>query len=199
MVNLKSTLVISFMGVDGSGKSTLIKKLNERLKKSSLKIKNLHLRPYFFLTDTSTVNSNPHDQKLPSSQLISLIKILKWFFIYHIFFIMNLNKKNQLIIFDRYAHDLLIDKIRYRFNLPKKLTKLILNLFPKPHLWIVLKAPIKVIEKRKKELSTKELKRQMNEYINFSKKKKNVIILDTNNKKYKNISLIIKKMKDIVI
>jgi len=26
-----------------------------------------------------------------------------------------------------------------------------------------------------------------------------VIILDTNNKKYKNISLIIKKMKDIVI
>jgi thymidylate kinase len=199
MVNLKSTLVISFMGVDGSGKSTLIKKLNERLKKSSLKIKNLHLRPYFFLTDTSTVNSNPHDQKLPSSQLISLIKILKWFFIYHIFFIMNLNKKNQLIIFDRYAHDLLIDKIRYRFNLPKKLTKLILNLFPKPHLWIVLKAPIKVIEKRKKELSTKELKRQMNEYINFSKKKKNVIILDTNNKKYKNISLIIKKMKDIII
>ena len=199
MVNLKSTLVISFMGVDGSGKSTLIKKLNERLKKSSLKIKNLHLRPYFFLTDTSTVNSNPHDQKLPSSQLISLIKILKWFFIYHIFFIMNLNKKNQLIIFDRYAHDLLIDKIRYRFNLPKKLTKLILNLFPKPHLWIVLKAPIKVIEKRKKELSTKELKRQMNEYINFSKKKKNVIILDTNNKKYKNISLIIKKMKDILI
>jgi thymidylate kinase len=187
------------MGVDGSGKSTLIKKLNERLKKSSLKIKNLHLRPYFFLTDTSTVNSNPHDQKPPSSQLISLIKILKWFFIYHIFFIMNLNKKNQLIIFDRYAHDLLIDKIRYRFNLPKKLTKLILNLFPKPHLWIVLKAPIKVIEKRKKELSTKELKRQMNEYINFSKKKKNVIILDTNNKKYKNISLIIKKMKDIVI
>ena len=199
MVNLKSTLVISFMGVDGSGKSTLIKKLNERLKKSSLKIKNLHLRPYFFLTDTSTVNSNPHDQKPPSSQLISLIKILKWFFIYHIFFIMNLNKKNQLIIFDRYAHDLLIDKIRYRFNLPKKLTKLILNLFPKPHLWIVLKAPIKVIEKRKKELPTKELKRQMNEYINFSKKKKNVIILDTNNKKYKNISLIIKKMKDIVI
>lgn len=172
MVNLKSTLVISFMGVDGSGKSTLIKKLNERLKKSSLKIKNLHLRPYFFLTDTSTVNSNPHDQKPPSSQLISLIKILKWFFIYHIFFIMNLNKKNQLIIFDRYAHDLLIDKIRYRFNLPKKLTKLILNLFPKPHLWIVLKAPIKVIEKRKKELPTKELKRQMNEYINFSKKKK---------------------------
>ena len=60
-------------------------------------------------------------------------------------------KKNQLIIFDRFAHDLLIDKIRYKFNLSNKLSNRILKLFPEPHLWIVLKAPIKTIEKRKKE------------------------------------------------
>ena len=41
MHKLSSTFVIAFMGVDGSGKSTLIKKLNKRLKKrykGSLKI-----------------------------------------------------------------------------------------------------------------------------------------------------------------
>ena len=199
MVNLKSTLVISFMGVDGSGKSTLIKKLNERLKKSSLKIKNLHLRPYFFLTDTSTVNSNPHDQKPPSSQLISLIKILKWFFIYHIFFIMNLNKKNQLIIFDRYAHDLLIDRIRYRHSLSLKLTRKILDYFPEPDLWVFLKAPINILEKRKRELPRKELKSQGKKYIEFAKTRNNVLLLNTRKSINSNVSLIEKRINSINI
>ena len=195
MKKFNSSLVISFMGTDGSGKSTLIKKLTKRLKKNYRKIKYLHLRPYLFLTDSSVVNTNPHDQKLPLSQVGSLIKILTWLWMYYFFFLINLYKKNQLIIFDRYAHDLLIDKIRYRFNLPKKFTQFILNLFPKPNLWIVLKAPIKLIEKRKKELSINELKRQMNEYINFSKKQKNMIIIDTSKTIEKNILLIVRKIK----
>ena len=198
MKKFNSSLVISFMGTDGSGKSTLIKKLTKRLKKNYRKIKYLHLRPYLFLTDSSVVNTNPHDQKLPLSQVGSLIKILTWLWMYYFFFLINLYKKNQLIIFDRYAHDLLIDKIRYRFNLPKKFTQFILNLFPKPNLWIVLKAPIKLIEKRKKELSINELKRQMNEYINFSKKQKNTLLVDTEKKIEKNILLIARKMKSIM-
>jgi len=198
MKKFNSSLVISFMGTDGSGKSTLIKKLTKRLKKNYRKIKYLHLRPYLFLTDSSVVNTNPHDQKLPLSQVESLIKILTCLWIYYFFFLKNLYKKNQLIIFDRYAHDLLIDKIRYRFNLPKKFTQFILNLFPKPNLWIVLKAPIKLIEKRKKELSINELKRQMNEYINFSKKQKNTLLVDTEKKIEKNILLIARKMKSII-
>ena len=60
---LNSTIVIALMGVDGSGKSTLIEHLNKKLKKKYIKIQNLHLRPYFFLTDTSTVNSNPQNKK----------------------------------------------------------------------------------------------------------------------------------------
>ena len=82
--------------------------------------------------------------------------------------------------------------------MPKKFTQFILNLFPKPNLWIVLKAPIKLIEKRKKELSINELKRQMNEYINFSKKQKNTLLVDTEKKIEKNILLIARKMKSII-
>jgi len=198
MHKLNSTIVIAFMGVDGSGKSTLIKQLNKRLKNNYKKIKNLHLRPYFFLTDTSTTNSNPHNQKKLRSKFTSLVIILKWLFIYHIFFLINLRITRQLIIFDRYAHDILIDKIRYRLNLPQRYKKFILSLFPKPHLWLILKAPIKIIEKRKKELPTRELKRQMSKYINFSKKNKNMLIVNTELNIQKNISLIIKKMKFIV-
>ena len=73
-----------------------------------------------------------------------------------------------------------------------------MDLFPRPNLWFVLKAPIKLIEKRKKELPTKELKRQMNEYMKFYKKKNNMLIVHTNSNIKKNISLIVKKMKSIV-
>ena len=93
----------------------------------------------------------------------------------------------------------MVDNIRYQYNLSKKVTQLILNLFPEPNLWILLKAPVQIIQKRKKELPTKELKRQMKEYLNFSKKKDNMLVVNTNLKMKKNISLIIKKMKSIVI
>ena len=198
MTHLRPTIVISFMGVDGSGKSTLIYKLSKKLSKKFKKIKYVHLRPYFFLTDKSTVNANPHNKKPQKSQFESLLKIFIWLFMYIFFFFINYRKRNQLIIFDRYAHDLLIDRIRYRFNLSKKLTKYILNLFPEPNLWIVLKAPIQLIEKRKKELPTSELKRQMKEYINFAKTKKNTLIIDTSKNNIKNLLLITKKINSIV-
>ena len=194
MKQLNSTIVISFMGVDGSGKSTLINLITKKFKKKFKKIKYVHLRPYLFLIDKSTTEKNPHYRKKPNTQFESLLKILMWLIIYRIFFFFKTRKNNQLIIFDRYAHDLLIDKIRYRFNLPDKITKFILSLFPEPHLWIILKAPIKLIEKRKKELSTNELKRQMKLYINFSNIKKNSLLLNTGKNITNNIALIKKKI-----
>jgi thymidylate kinase len=199
MTKFKSTIVIAVIGVDGSGKSSLIKELNKILKKSYITIKNLHLRPYLFLTDKRTVINKPHNQKRLLTRIESFMMIIIWLIIYRIFFFINLHKKNQLIIFDRYANDLLVDNIRYQYNLSKKVTQLILNLFPEPNLWILLKAPVQIIQKRKKELPTKELKRQMKEYLNFSKKKDNMLVVNTNLKMKKNISLIIKKMKSIVI
>jgi thymidylate kinase len=187
------SIVISFMGVDGSGKSTLIDLITKKFKNKYKNIKYIHLRPYLFLTDKSVTNANPH-QKKSRSKFISLLQILTWLIIYQIFFFFKLRKKNQLIIFDRYAHDLQIDKIRYRFSLSDKLTKSILSLFPEPHLWIVLKAPIKLIEKRKKELPIKELKRQMKLYVNFSYNRKNTLLLNTSKNITNSISSIEKKL-----
>jgi len=47
-------------------------------------------------------------------------------------------------------------------------------------------------------LPTKELKRQMKEYLNLSKKKTNSLTINTSSKIEKNISLILRKMKSIV-
>ena len=55
----KKPLVISFMGVDGSGKTTLSKKLKNTLKQS----KYLHLKPYILFQDRRRVVKKPHNQK----------------------------------------------------------------------------------------------------------------------------------------
>ncbi len=193
-MNQNSSIVVSFMGVDGSGKSTLIELLRKKLKNKFRKIKYIHLRPYLILLDKSTVQSNPHNSKATWPMLLNFFRILYWLIIYRFFFYLFANNSKQLIIFDRYAHDLMIDPIRYKFNLPISITKFILNLFPNPNLWIVLNAPIKVLEKRKKELPTKELKRQIRSYLNFAKQRKNSIVVNTNNSVQSSLSLIIKKI-----
>jgi len=194
MKNHHRSIVISFMGVDGSGKSTLIELLRKKLKNKFKKIKYVHLRPYLILLDKSTVQANPHKTKKTWPILLNFIRILYWLIIYRLFFYLFANKPRQLIIFDRYADDLMIDPIRYKFNLPNKITKFILNFFPNPSLWIVLNAPIKVLEKRKKELPTKELKKQIRIYLNFAKQRKNSIVINTNNSVQSSLSLIIKKL-----
>ena len=81
--------------------------------------------------------------------MISPKKTMPFYFVFGRFFIINQTLK--VYIFDRYAHDVLIDPIRYRFNLSKKLTKFILGFFPEPDLWIYLKPSIKTIKSRKIE------------------------------------------------
>ena len=95
-------------------------------------------------------------------------------------------------MFDRYAHDILIDPLRYKHNLSKNFTKFILNFFPKPNLWIFLNTDLKTIKSRKRELPDNVLKHQIQNYIKFFKTKKNVLVLNSNKKDIL-ISRIIKK------
>jgi thymidylate kinase len=191
MLRYKIKIITSIFGVDGSGKTTIAKELKKKIKNSQY----LHLKPYILIKDKRRVVKNPHNQKQNSS-ILSLFQLIVWLISYRFFFIIN--QTSKVYIFDRYAHDILIDPIRYGSNLSKKLTKYILNFFPEPDLWIYLKPSIKTIKSRKIELSDQELKRQMSEYNKFFKNKKNLLVLNTNMKKNKIIYKILKKIKILI-
>ena len=191
MVKLKKNIIISFMGVDGSGKTTLAKNIHRIIKNS----KYLHLKPYIIFQDKRTVIKNPHNQK-KSSFTISLLRLFTWLISYKIFFFQNKIKK--IYFFDRYAHDILIDPLRYKHNSSQILTKFILSFFPKPDLWIFLNSSLKTIKSRKMELSDSELKRQITDYKVFFRNQKNVLKLNTSIKKEKLIKTIKKTISNLI-
>jgi len=179
------------MGVDGSGKTTLAKKLHKNIKSSIY----LHLKPYILFQDKRTIIKDPHLQK-KSSVILSLLRLMSWLISYKVFFTQNKIKK--IYIFDRYAHDVLIDPLRYKQNLFPVLTKVILNFFPQPDLWIFLNPTIKTIKNRKDELSDSEIKRQIKEYKKFFSGKKNVLNINTNGKKIKIVNQITEKINSLI-
>ena len=190
MFKVKKKTIISLMGEDGSGKTTVAKKLIKKFQGS----KYLHLKPYLFFKDRRTVIKNPHLQK-SSSYLFSILRLLSWLISYKIFFLLNQNKK--IYFFDRYAHDIIIDPKRYKSNLSLNLTKYILKFFPKPNLWIFLNPSVKTIKSRKIELNDNELKRQIKDYINFFRNKKNLLMVNTATEKDKTIKKISIKIRDL--
>ena len=192
MLKKKSIIIVSFMGVDGSGKTTLTKQVKKKFKHSTY----LHLKPYIVVKDLRRVIRNPH-KETKSSFIISIIRIISWLVSYKIFFYKNTKKSKKIYLFDRYAHDILIDPLRYKHSLPIGLTKLMLSFFPKPDLWVFLKPSITTLKLRKQELSEQELKRQTKEYSFFFKNKKNVIKIDSKINR-KTLTLKIKKRIDLI-
>ena len=190
-------LVIAFMGVDGSGKSTMINALKKKLKTKFSKIRYLHLRPYLFLLDKRTVVKNPHQISRTNYKFINFFRILIWLFMYRLYFKFLSFQKKELILFDRYVHDILIDNVRYNFNLSKNFMSKILELFPKPDLWVYLNAPKHILNKRKQELSKDELCKQIKKYDFFFKKETSLLKLNTQKNIQNNLSLIVSKINSI--
>lgn len=88
--------------------------------------------------------------------------------------------KSTFIIFDRYYHDILIDKKRYRNGTTDFWIKFIGHFIPKPDLWILLDAPADVIQNRKKEVTYEECVRQVEAYKMLFGELNNAFIINAN-------------------
>lgn len=168
MTNFK---IVVFLGVDGSGKSTLIESI---IKKNKLKYQKVHFAPDYFRNKKNQV-SNPHKKKYRGI-IFSFLKIFYWLINFQLFKLLNYNT-NKIFIFDRYLYDIIIDPLRYRILLSKKIKKFILKNFTKPDLIVFLTGnPIRIYT-RKPELNLKDIIRLNKKYNSFVKKFDNRITL----------------------
>lgn len=173
--NTNSSLVISFLGPDGSGKSTII----DGVMAGKLPFNDtsyFHLKPIHPLKGNgeNVVVIDPH-KNLPYSTWKSYLKLLFFVFQYNLGWLKNillLKQKGNLVIFDRYYHDMLVDSRRYRYGGKIKAAQFISRFIPKPDMFFVLTADAKVIYARKQEVPFEELERQVLEYRLLAKGEK---------------------------
>jgi len=189
----KQALVISILGPDGSGKSTII----EKIEQYPFFIYNyyFHLKPIGRDESKSVTIDDPHAKPVYSS-LKSYLKLFYFIYQYNFGWIKNILKlkiKSSLVIFDRYYDDLLVDNKRYRYGGSKTVAKIARLFIPKPDLYFILTADPKVIYERKQEVPFEELERQVKAYRELADGKRyfNIDVNKTPEEIVKEITVII--------
>jgi thymidylate kinase len=168
------------LGPDGAGKSSVIQGLLAKLNVAGQAVTMRHLKPRIIMKrrgEEVVIVINPHG-KPPRSAVTSIAKIFVWLVEewYANFF---LEKKETIIICDRYYHDLLVDPLRYRYGGPMWTARLIARLMPQPRLWVLLDASAEVLQARKQEVPIEETLRQRRAYLDFVSKQPQHRIVDT--------------------
>jgi thymidylate kinase len=167
---------IVLLGPDGSGKSTIAKYTLERVSGSFHGGRVQYWRPYLLPamgklkfwnpSEEVSINPRPHDHP-EQNRFKSLLRFFYYLTDYLIGYPIKIywaKVKKNIIIFDRYYYDYLVDLYRYQFNIPRWVPKLFLPLIPAPNMTIYLDADPAILHKRKQELPVQELKRQVKEF-----------------------------------
>jgi thymidylate kinase len=175
-----SGLMVVLLGPDGSGKSTIARYLQNAFVPTNGRLRYFHFRPDLLRRNLDEVDPNPHLRAIRST-LGSLFKLVYLLFDdiigYHLFVRPRL-VRSDLVVFDRYFPDLMVDPIRYRFGAPLWAARLAGWFIPRPDLFLVLDAPYEVLQGRKSELRTDELKVLRSRYGTLAASLNNAVLLD---------------------
>ena len=168
-------ICLAILGPDGSGKSTVIRAVKERIEYYFGEVEDRHWRPHF-LRDVGVLLgrrekasgpvSDPHGRP-PHSRAVSALRFFYYWLDYWLGWPLRVWKfraKNHLVIFDRFAQDMWCDPKRYRLGLPRGLMKFFCRLVPQPELTFVLLADAETIHRRKGEVPLETLRELLQHY-----------------------------------
>ena len=173
---VKSKPLISFIGMDGTGKTTVSNKVVEILKAKNLKVTSLYggrgkdnilpiirsirgkkKRSRAFDTEKdrngkrSTANERYSLKQTVSAAIFTLDQILRY-----IFRILPLRKINHLVLTERYGVDILLME-----KIPMFLKRIMFFFVPRPTLVIYLYNDPKVLSQRKRNHPIEDFRRQL--------------------------------------
>ena len=173
---------VALLGPDGAGKTAVGEGLVEVLSPAFRNVSRFHLRPYCIGKPGSRhAVIDPHAKK-PRGKIGSTVKLAYFaadYILGSVWKVLPLKIRSNLVVFDRYYHDLLVDPKRYRYSAPRWLSRLVSKFMPTPDLFIVLDAPAGLIQLRKKEVPQAETERQRRAYLEFSDSRGDCLVLDT--------------------
>jgi thymidylate kinase len=171
-------ITVTFSGVDGAGKSTVLENVRVTLqKKYRQKTVVLRHRPSLLPILSSIKHGKKNAEKLTSQNLprqgnnknviSSLIRFLYYYIDYvigqyYIYFRYTL--RGYTVLYDRYYFDFIIDSKRSNITLPKPIMKWCYYFVFKPNVNVFLYAPPEVILSRKQEMSSKDIQQLTGEY-----------------------------------
>ncbi|HCE17840.1 MAG TPA: hypothetical protein DEQ80_08270 [Anaerolinea thermolimosa] len=176
-------LFVQVIGLDGSGKTTLIQKLAEDLRGLFRKTACFHFRPEVIWRSRISSNEdiqNPHGKEC-RSVVPSVFKVFAltgdwiagyWSKIY-------LSKvQSTFVLYDRSFVDLLVDPKRYRYGGPMGLARWLARFIPKPDLFLFLDLPAEVAHARKPEIPLEEARILRQRYLELARALPNAYVLD---------------------
>ena len=205
----KSYPLISIIGPDGAGKSTMTKELHDFLKKNNRKVEIVYngrgrnqILPFRKIGNMYKKKERKSDREnKPGSKNLMKRKILYTLaapvftadlLLRYLFRIMPKRKTKNVVITDRYCSDILqMENVSFRFR------RFLLKLFPKPTMTFYLYNDPEVLKQRRPEESMEGLKRQMY-YFDKLKEDLEVMALKSDDKE-KNQELVIRRVKTYLL
>jgi thymidylate kinase len=142
-------------------------------------VKVRHLKPQILIPrrgEPGAIVVDPHG-KPPRSALTSVAKLWVWLMEEWCAAIFE-DERKTILICDRYYHDLLVDPVRYRYGGPMWAARVLGKLMPRVSLWILLDAPVEILQSRKQEVSLDETARQRQAYLAFVRQQDRHVIAD---------------------
>lgn len=154
-------MLLAILGPDGSGKSAVISQVCQDLQPAFRRAHRGHWRPFVLGAGRSREKgpTRPHDDP-PYSLPQSLTKLAYLWVDFVAGYFLSIRPRlvrSTLVVFDRYAADLLADPRRYRYGGPRMFADLAIRLVPQPAETILLDALPASIVSRKNELTEAEL------------------------------------------
>ena len=174
LVTLKRprTKIVSIVGVDGSGKSTISKECAEFLSSNMIKANLLYMgrgnKNVLPVQKTGSIlkSSIEKSPNLLKKIIYSLgaVAYSVDFWIRYLFHILPMKRQNQYIIADRYTSDILLMQ-----NVPRIIRQILYLLLPKPDDYVYLYTGLSAIKKRRSDHDIVDIKRQLSEFTWINK------------------------------